>query len=294
MAPLSDTADEGNPYAEVIEKYSEEQAADALFAKTFDDKPSLHVILPTFGWKFSDGTYIGRDPSGSFHFHNVEDFPDSECKYEVGTKTHKDGQVWVNVKFYAPDGSVFGEFVAHDKNKTVENANMQEAKGKGKWANVSNSNLPAYASKPKGGSTLTVIVGTIWRKAEINVDQYIYLREGDSAVDEYKDLKAHELAVYGRLVTEDADTLTNEDEGQRWVRWDFDHLVFYKDDWMGKDYTAYLMLTHWVLLVNENVDPSMTALGKVAKVIEGVKWTDLKEKTERAAAKELFKPKKKK
>jgi len=53
-------SDEGDPYAAEKEKYGQVQLADALFSRTAQGNPSLHVILPGIGWKFSDGKYIGR------------------------------------------------------------------------------------------------------------------------------------------------------------------------------------------------------------------------------------------
>jgi len=52
-------ADEGDPYAAEIAEYSQVQAADALFSRTSDNGPSLHVMLPTLGWLFSDESYLG-------------------------------------------------------------------------------------------------------------------------------------------------------------------------------------------------------------------------------------------
>jgi len=43
-------------------------------------------------------------------------------------------------------------------------------------------------------------------------------------------------AVRGRLVYDDEDKLKDG----VWVRWDFDHLVFYQDNTYAKDYTAYV------------------------------------------------------
>lgn len=50
-----------SPYAKEIESYAEVEPADAQFSRTIHgDRPSIRVILPTLGWEYSDGNFIGR------------------------------------------------------------------------------------------------------------------------------------------------------------------------------------------------------------------------------------------
>jgi len=66
---------------------------------------------------------------------------------------------------------------------------MERAVGTGTWTHVFVSDNPAYASKPENGTTLKVIVGNIWWKAEFNIENYEYIKQQSANADKCRDLK---------------------------------------------------------------------------------------------------------
>ncbi|KAJ7890123.1 hypothetical protein B0H14DRAFT_3429184 [Mycena olivaceomarginata] len=162
---------------------------------------AIRVEVPDLGKEFSDSNYTGRDPEGTLYYNDLDSFDTSRK----------------NVNYTVL------KFLAEDPTGSVAAMGMDGYTFHGSWRDLDICCGTAMIRKYDDETTITVTVGTIHKTATIK-DTAGYLQ--GKSVDVKGNLYFKDIAKLGDGI---------------YASWNDDRVVFYYNDWVGTDFTAYFI-----------------------------------------------------
>ncbi|KAJ7224578.1 hypothetical protein GGX14DRAFT_651111 [Mycena pura] len=235
-------------YADCAGRYTTQISAEALFVHSSQHNyvKGLRVLLPDLSLEFTDGSYIGTDPLGQLYYNDVATLKTAN-KYVSDTARNPadKNQLVAWVKFYK-DSTLVAEFLGNDYFGVVEAAGMVGYEHSGYWQPSSiDSQAGAHLKKEANSNSVTLDISKkIKRIATMTTND--------------PELKAAKLDIPGALHYGDLDDVSKG----IYVSYANDRLIFYHDDFVGKDFTAYPFLSLAALR-----RPSKVAIIGVATVL---------------------------
>jgi len=212
-------------FEELKGKYPHNVYAEALFFNA--SQKALRLEVPEIGREFTDGLYIGADPEGTLYYRNADSFDDPTrvVKYNVTKYTNPfDNKVCAWVKFYTETiQDCHAEFLAYDPKGTVDAAGMNGYTYTGNWKGLVIGSSTASVRKYDDSKTMTFKAEPLGKTATIT-DTQDYLK--DISVD-----------VQGTLWFKNVSDIPKG----KYASYNDDRVVFYADNWTGKDFTAYFV-----------------------------------------------------
>ncbi|KIM76190.1 hypothetical protein PILCRDRAFT_826551 [Piloderma croceum F 1598] len=226
-------------------KYTYNVPAAALFFS--NAHKALRVEVPDIGKEFTDSAYIGKDPEGFIYYNHLDSF-EGKIKYTISKLINNDGHTLAHIKFYrdSPD-ACHAEFLAEDPTGSVAGANMDGWSATGTWTDLNIGCATASIRKYDDSKTITFTVGTIHRTATLT--------------DTNNVLRGKSVKVNGNFFFKDINTIK---DGQ-YASYNDDRIVFYKDNWVGTDFTGYFIAFEY------SVEKLGIASNNTA-IISGVSW----------------------
>ncbi|KAJ7616078.1 hypothetical protein FB45DRAFT_1107144 [Roridomyces roridus] len=225
-------------------KYHNQTAAAALlFEGKYGDK-GLRIEAPGICKEFTDNSYIGsgEDPQGMLYYYSADDFERQDERqrglvmsyYRVQKLVDTKGDASVHITFWT-DGSSedkpFAEFVAKDPQGLVSAYNMDGYAAKGAWLDLDLAVCTAFVRKTSTEDKITLTVDAL------NGLTAVWYDDKTVGGGPRKTLEGKSIAVTGNLSFK---KLRDLKKGI-FAKYNNDHIVFYSNDWVSKDFTAYFI-----------------------------------------------------
>ncbi|KAJ7616506.1 hypothetical protein FB45DRAFT_1105695 [Roridomyces roridus] len=252
-----------------LAKYHNQTAAAALLFESKHGNKGLRIEAPGICKEFTDRSYIGSDPQGVLYYYSADDFehqderdkgPVVSC-YTVHKLVDTKGDAAVHIMFWNDGQSEekpFAEFVAKDPQGLVSAYNMDGYASKGAWVNLDMAMCTAFVRKTSTEDKITLTVDAL------NGMTAVWYDGKTVGGGQGKTLDGKSIAVSGNLSFK---KLRDLKKGI-FAKYNNDHIVFYSNDWISTDFTAYFILepTHKTTITsklhNQTVAaPTMRGLG---------------------------------
>ncbi|KAF5314932.1 hypothetical protein D9619_007577 [Psilocybe cf. subviscida] len=205
-------------------KYHHETAAFALLFQNTHNK-AIRVEAPGIALEFTDGLYIGRDPEGILHYNNVSDLKQSGTHYYHVTKTIVDGDTYCEIEFRFGSSSAvpYAKFLGEDPTDAVNAAGMYNYSATGHWDRLSVASSLATVAKSSSNQTITVNIETVGKVGTWTAPSNVLKNTG---------FNIDGTLYYKKL---------NDINKGTWANYNDDRIVFYENDWTGRDFTAFFI-----------------------------------------------------
>jgi len=244
-------------FTQLRQTYKHDSEAEALFFKDKYMRPALRLEIPDLDLEFTDGFYIGSDPKGRFYYNDefkkFDKQMEPKSRYTVESII-VDFEVHVNIKFYDPNvkpgGGPYAEFFARDpQNLAVGSGLVGLTDRTGDWKQQTYSRDSATVEKAAGSAHVSITCKVLHKKGEFNADHSSFNILRDS------------IKVNGLLYLKDIDEI----DSAHYARWCTDHVVFYDNDYIGKDFSGFFFPLE---------SDGTTKIGsEYDKLFKGVKWS---------------------
>jgi len=211
-----------DPFADQRGRYNHTVSATALLFSLHGF--AIRLECATIGLEFTDGLYIGSDPDGLLSYNNIKDFKadtDVTTNYVINELNYEDDPI-LKIKF-SREGVIFAEFAGYDRRRAVQRNAMNGHEGNGTWKSLSIASATASVKKELTSGVVTLDVPSLHRRATFSV-------AGSGVAN-------RSLGVYGMVFFKNINTLNNG----LVVNYSSDRLVFYKDAFLARDFTAYFI-----------------------------------------------------
>jgi len=241
--------------------------AQALLFHNGHDQKALRVEISELALEFTDSVYIGTDPEGDFFYNDMNDFDIDKPGHQ---HTYKVEQVQYKQKFYIViewfrDGSTtpYAKFAAVDNKKVATRSQMDghtpTNSSQCRWTQLKIGSAAATVEKKYNSKTITVDADVVSKKATWSIDDILPDNSGSTVKTSNlvgKDYKVKGVLYYKKL---------SELKGSKFVNYDDDRIIFYDNDYTGRDFNAYFI----------PLDIEAQALGTTtAEYFRGVNWID--------------------
>ncbi|KAF9254553.1 hypothetical protein L218DRAFT_1009557, partial [Marasmius fiardii PR-910] len=186
---------------------------------------------PDIGIEFTDGAYIGTDPSGVLYYNYRDHFDSGDTvNYKVTREINpSDSKVLAHVKFFSDDETLcHAEFLAYDLQETVNGASMNNYQRSGKWQNLALGSVTATVKKLDDQRTIYITVVPLGKKAQWQDKDRVTGQEA---------LHGKAVNVNGMLHFKDFNTVTKG----YYANYNNDRIVFYENDYTSRDFVAFFI-----------------------------------------------------
>ncbi|KAF8637483.1 hypothetical protein AX16_010811 [Volvariella volvacea WC 439] len=216
-----------NPYQW---KFDHVVPGSALFFNNSHNNRALRLEVPAIAMEFTDNVYIGRDPDGFLYYDTLDDF--KMTKHDGTPVTHHykvytdsaEGKTWAIIEYRRDsDTDAYAKFIAEDPTGAVAAASMNNYSSTGSWVKLILGSSIATVEKGSRDPTITLYADAIKKKAIWNAGSTQFQPKG--------------FTVDGNLYFKDYSKLSNA----IYANYNNDRIVFYQDDWTGKDFIAYFI-----------------------------------------------------
>ncbi|KAI9448764.1 hypothetical protein BJY52DRAFT_1310530 [Lactarius psammicola] len=231
--------------------YNHATSAAALFFKNTVNNnvhQALRVEVPEIGKEFTDSAYIGKDPDGIFYYDAASDMSGS-VKAKV-LKIVENSKVYVRIKFFTSrEDETYAEFIGEDPDDAVDATGMvayTQYGRDGNWTDLNIGSANATVYKRTRESDIKLTAGAISNKATMTLANNVNV----------------DVDVKGTLYFKKISDLSRG----RYASYNNDRIVFYEDDYTGKDFVAYFI----------PFEGSVQTLGIASTntvIISGVTWS---------------------
>jgi len=243
-----------DPIANARKDFDHMVPGTALYFNNGKNK-AIRLECPTIALEFTDGLYIGQDPEGFLFYNAFEDF--NMKKHDGSAVTHHYSITttsWNNMTYDIidfkrdSDTSAYARFIAEDKVGAAAKNQMIGYSKTGSWGKLVIGSTMATVEKSSSNTTITMYNDAIQKKT--------VWTDGSNLLS-HKGFSVNGNLYFRKLSDLSSGTFANYND---------DRIVFYKDNWVGTDFTAY-----FIPLENE----TGTLKSPDTKTFTGVSWSNV-------------------